>query len=114
MTTRYQKRHYEDVARIIVGHNGGLLDTYSPANHKCLADDFADLFAADNPKCCIHCGYVKGTTEICDSANGQLRDEHTFEYGFDRDQFLVACGLKPETEQGYADYVEAKIAGELD
>ncbi len=90
MTTRYQEKHYEDVAYIFATR--GMPDIVRAQ----LTGDFADLFAADNPKCCIHCGYVKGATEICDPAGGPLRDEHTFEYGFDRDQFLTACGLESE------------------
>ncbi len=90
MTTRYQQSQIEDVAEIIHDSTHQTLEGY-PFNW---AERFADLFAADNPKCCIHCGYVKGTTEICDSADGQLRDEHAFEYGFDREQFLEACGLE--------------------
>lgn len=64
-----------------------------------LAHDFADLFVTDNPKCCIHCGDTKGTTEVCASADGRLRDEHTFEYGFDPEQFLTACGLEGEAPE---------------
>ena len=95
--SRFTKEHYEDVARLLnkqpVASVGSLYQAV-----KRMGEDFAGLFAADNPKCCIHCGYVKGTTGICDSANGQLRDEHTFEYGFDREQFLAACGLEPVKE----------------
>ena len=103
MSSRYSKKHYEDVARILkeqaTYYSGIVNDGQAIVAGVVLGrtiQDFADLFTADNPKCCIHCGYVKGTTEICDSANGQLRDEHTFEYGFDREQFLAACGLKSE------------------
>ncbi|KKM24101.1 hypothetical protein LCGC14_1608510 [marine sediment metagenome] len=89
--SRYSKEHYEDVARIIVGHNGGLLDTYSPANHKCLADDFAELFAADNPPSthCWHCGSNRNVVTDCTHV------EHNYG-GFDREQFLTACGLEPQ------------------
>jgi len=90
--SRYSKQHYEDVARILNYQRYQACEDVSDALDE-VSDKFADLFVADNPKCCIHCGYVKGSTEVCDSANGQLRDEHTFEYGFDREQFLAACGL---------------------
>ena len=97
MTTRYQKSQIEDVARLIKDSwPEAVPEDVNEVILFSLANKFADLFAADNPKCCIHCGYVKGATDICDSADGRLRDEHTFEYGFDRDKFLTACGLKKE------------------
>ncbi|KKM72049.1 hypothetical protein LCGC14_1424500 [marine sediment metagenome] len=88
--SKFTKQHYEDVAT--------LLKKRSPAHPamimvKAVAIDFADLFATDNPACCIHCGYLEGTTDICDSSDGRIREEHLFEGGFDREQFLAACGL---------------------
>ena len=90
--SRYTKEHYEDVARLLRAHHleGNDCDVQD------VVRAFADLFATDNPILCIYCGYIKGTTEICDSADGRLRNEHLFEGGFDREQFLAACGLEPE------------------
>ena len=47
MTTRYQKRHYEDVAALLAPHGGlecAVTDCWTT-----LCAGFADLFAADNP-----------------------------------------------------------------
>jgi len=60
------------------------------------ASQFADLFAADNPPYCIHCGAPAITDEVCASAGGRLYDEHLFEGGFNLEQFLAACGLESE------------------
>jgi len=110
MSSRYSKRHYEDVARLLRCHHleGNDCDIYS------VAHAFADLFAADNPRCAfLDCQMHKG---------------------FDRARFLAACGLEPkncplcfcpskdgdvhpscaDTEQAYSDYVAGKMAGELD
>ena len=87
--SRYTKQHYEDVARILFEHSG-----YTTA--MVVTDDithaFADLFAADNPpnSRCWNCGDDKGTTSICTRPN----EGHNYG-GFDRDQFLKACGLEP-------------------
>ena len=87
MTTRYQKRHYEDVAEIVLNHIWHRPVGYMSRD---LAEDFADLFAADNPPFCSDCGDEKGTT-ICTHSCG---DHHAFIGGFDREQFLTACGHK--------------------
>ncbi len=94
MTTRYQKRHYEDVARLISGNMDATgLDKQRNGGLTALAHDYADLFAADNPPSsrCWTCGDDKGTTSICTRPDG----EHRFG-GFDREQFLAACGLESE------------------
>lgn len=83
MTIRYQKRHYENVARLLDKHHA------SPG----MCYDFADLFAADNPLICRQCGDDEGSTARC------LPDEPTVEHsydGFDRRRFLSACGLESE------------------
>ena len=90
MTTRYQKRHYEDVARILLEFV--LLSHVGPMTRD-LVNTFADLFAADNPPFCSDCGDEKGTTSICTHSCGS---HHVFIRGFDREQFLAACGLESE------------------
>ncbi len=91
MTTRYQKRHYEDVAGILHKYYEGI--AYGPGYNACIAIDFADLFAADNPPLCSACGDEKGTTSICAHSCGS---HHIFTGGFDRERFLAACGLESE------------------
>ncbi|KKL54077.1 hypothetical protein LCGC14_2269030 [marine sediment metagenome] len=114
MSSRYSKRHYEDVARIL---RADRMEARIRPEDDTLANvtaDFADLFAADNPRCAfLDCQMHKG---------------------FDRARFLAACGLEPkncplcfcpskdgdvhpscaDTEQAYSDYVAGKMAGELD
>ncbi|MEE9569451.1 MAG: hypothetical protein V3W37_08700 [Candidatus Binatia bacterium] len=98
MKTRYQESQIEDVAQILksqissalplnwVGH---IAETETNATVKRLAHRFADLFAADNPPTCIECGAHRDETD----PEGQCVN-HLFAYGFDREQFLEACGLK--------------------
>ncbi len=92
---RYSKGHYEDVADILrLRYN--YYHSYEPRIALgSTAQAFADLFAADNPPTCIHCGDDEGTTAVCISANGRTYDEHLFEGGFDRTAFLRACGIGP-------------------
>jgi len=85
---------YEDVARVIadVIHCYEFADSNgaTPAD---IINGLADLFAADNPLVCRQCGDDEGSTARC------LPDEPTVEHsydGFDREQFLAACGLKKE------------------
>ncbi len=81
MTTRYQSEHYEDVAAILRRRT-----SHPPLTHWCwevIGRDFADLFAADNPRRCT------------------LPANHEFHNcvlasGFNRKQFLAACGLESE------------------
>ena len=71
MASKYQKRHYEDVARVLtvayerVNYTEGLVMEKMPRvreHIQFIADDFAALFGADNPL-------------------------------FDRERFFKACGL---------------------
>ncbi len=72
--SRYSKEHYEDVATILKRQT-------APVS---LVNEFADLFAADNPPTC------------------QLSDHHSgvcsFGGGFNSGRFLVTCGLEPESK----------------
>ena len=99
--SRYTKEHYEDVARILSqrrapdpGEGLGRIRNTALTD---VANDFADLFAAD-PRYCIHCGDEASTTAVC-----PLHDEHLFEGGFDRARFLAACGLEAERDTGWPD-----------
>ncbi len=80
MTTRYQKRHYEDVAQLLKDHTA-----FAEPAVQDVALAFADLFAADNPLTC----------SIPDGHKGECNVEG----GFDREQFLAACGLESEGNQ---------------
>jgi hypothetical protein len=91
MKTRYQEKHYEDVAGILNTHRTSQTRwAWSNAASTVLAKAFADLFAADNPPGCIHCNKSPGVSSACRSP--YMR--HHFEGGFDREQFLAACGLE--------------------
>ena len=73
MTTRYQKRHYEDVACILADAVGiaadcDRADCGCKVESTAIVRDFADLFAVDNPL-------------------------------FNRDRFLSACGLDYEGKE---------------
>ncbi len=83
--SRYSKKHYEDVARILGHHNGPYADVVVPH----LTREFADLFAADNlPSThCWHCGSNRNVVTDCTHV------KHNYG-GFDREQFLAACGLE--------------------
>jgi hypothetical protein len=93
VVSRYSKQHYEDVARILAeeqhfqetsGRPEGLSAAGAVIN---LKHTFADLFAADNPKrCSFHGEHDTGYSEDCKIT------------GFDREQFLAACGLEPVPE----------------
>ena len=89
MTTRYQKRHYEDVASILHEAKRIEVDIGRLIPAAGYADEFADLFAADNPPRCIDCGAHRG-----EEADNAECTHHLFADGFDRDQFLAACGLE--------------------
>lgn len=113
--SRNTKEHYEDVARLLRRKGIDGIGEREPTRHRIIYA-FADLFAADNPACAfLDC---------------------TMHQGFDREQFLAACGLEPktttcplcscpsedgdvhpscaDTEQAYTDYVAGKIAGEFE
>jgi len=88
MSSRYSKRHYEDVARILKAEAIGWAPQFqAPVDH--LMSVFAGLFAADNPPTC-HCGATIGTSHPCNTGSGG----HVIEGGFDRELFLAACGLE--------------------
>jgi len=84
--SRYTKQHYEDVARILHKYYRGI--AYGPDYSPGIAKDFADLFATANPPICRLCGANPGD----DTSAG-----HDFIDGFNRIQFLAACGLEPDT-----------------
>ena len=82
MTTRYQKRHYEDVARILSYHmtTAGMDDEQERMQWLTwIAKSFVDLFAADNPRGCWR----------------TLHDKPCY-VPFNRADFLTACGLESE------------------
>jgi len=84
MTIRYQEKQIKDVALPI-----SRLEL-TPQMSRRVALDFVDLFAADNP---IRCRVVGGHDTPC--GIGCLSD------GFDRERFLVACGLESEGWYGH-------------
>ncbi len=83
--SRYTKEHYEDVARLLRAHHleGNDCDVQD------VVRAFADLFATDNLPFCRTCG-------IFHSAFHASEGLHDYGGGFDRDQFLTACGLEGE------------------
>ena len=102
----YTNQHYEDIAEVLLNTNPVMRldppytdrDSLQRATIVAIIQRFANLFAADNPAYCTHCS-CDGTIEcVCITAGGRTYDEHNFEGGFDRKQFLVACGLEPETD----------------
>lgn len=88
--SRYTREHYEDVARILSRERVA----QEPANRHGpiynLIYDFTDLFAADNPQACSVCRVPK--VDAIRHHDGS----HHFVGGFDREQFLAACGLQEE------------------
>jgi hypothetical protein len=97
MTTRYQKEHYEDVARLLKKRRpSDTLGAAAPVTAmmltwKAVCRDFADLFAADNPQRCtahVACPY--------NYSDGRDNDCHI--YGFDRERFLEDCGRTSEPD----------------
>ena len=84
MTTRYQKKHYEDVAAILcIGAAADVKLAVSDVTGT-LIRQFADLFAADNPGACS-CPPGEEHPSKCNMRGG-----------FDRERFLTACGLESE------------------
>ena len=91
---------YEDVARILHVAQGEALDVGGLAERHMdtttvgnLAHDLADLFTANNPAYCTHCDQPENTTEeVCHTPD----EKHNFEGGFDRERFLITCGLEKE------------------
>ncbi len=87
MTTRYQKEHYEDVAGLLRAAQ----EMFGEENEVIgiLAHSVSILFAADNPRKCRGCGLVE-------NINNALHQGYDWGGGFDREQFLAACGLESE------------------
>ena len=80
---KYQKEHYEDVAGILSEAKRIETDIGRLLPSEGYADEFADLFATDNPKrCSFHGDHNTGYSGDCKIT------------GFDREQFLEACGIK--------------------
>ena len=98
MTTRYQKSQIEDVAKVLHPYADASLKwgdgEYSTMDE--VARDFADLFAADNPPLCPNCKVsVAGARTDCPTPEAA----HNIG-GFDRAEFLSACGLG-ETKEAW-------------
>ena len=85
---RYTTAHHEDVAGILASYTLCKLPDRCESchNHRGTVMRFADLFAADNPPVC-EVGSNHGPDDICGPAC--LRG------GFDRAEFLRACGIEP-------------------
>lgn len=93
--SKYAKEHIEDVAkllrdRVTLSHVFG--DGSAWAEINTIAHHFVSLFAADNLPTCIDCGASRAEP----GPHGDECAGHLFEGGFDRDQFLTACGLERE------------------
>ncbi len=101
MNTRYQNEHYEDVTRILSTSTRHLCPLFQQGSifHKDRFDRcdvvaaFANLFAADNPSTCLHCGQIAELGDTC-PVEDEFRAHHAHTQGFDRERFLAACGLK--------------------
>lgn len=104
MSSKYSKEHYEDVAELLKNQTsqaaplnwiGCIAQTETNATVKRIAYRFADLFAADNPISCMRCRTLKANTRR--GVGCRYADEyHKWTGGFDREQFLTACGLESE------------------
>jgi len=98
MTTRYQERHYEDVAKALKENRAWAIELDSSHARGVMAatiGTFADLFAADNPPTCLHCGQEAiELSDTCPAGEG-FGAPHAHTQGFDRERFLTACGLEP-------------------
>ena len=93
IVSRYSKQHYEDVAKVLKENRAWARQMDSTHGRAVMAStigQFADLFAADNPPSthCWHCGSNRNVVTDCTHV------EHNYG-GFDREQFLAACGLEP-------------------
>jgi hypothetical protein len=93
MTTRYQKKHSEDVARILRDYlSKPTVGRVFHLDRPNICQDFADLFAADNPPVCRYCRNTpRSAWSLCVGPS-----THEYGGGFDRAQFLAACGLESE------------------
>ncbi len=97
--SRYNKEHYEDMALFIKelpspGSTPPPVKAIEVVKRR-IAERLADRFAADNPPTCIHCGRSGDeATGLCLGPQDYLN--HEVGGGFNREQFLAACGLKME------------------
>ncbi len=93
--------HYEDVAGLLratrekfigTGNTGEAQDAIGT-----LAHSFSILFAADHPDYdyCGHCGSGVDVTATCPNLGEREHHSYVHHEGFNRKQFLAACGLKP-------------------
>jgi hypothetical protein len=92
MTTRYQKRHYEDIAKILNSWAGTIEKDGKPYyfTHLHLCRDFAELFMNDNPPHCQNCGI----TDSGGAGRCAIRDiPHVYVRRFDYERFMTACGV---------------------
>ena len=101
MTTRYQESQIEDVADLLSAAIRN--NTQDDRAHQFIGQktiegicySFADLFVADNPPYdyCGHCGIQPPFHIPCVE-----REEHSIYHhkGFNRTDFLAACGLESE------------------
>ncbi len=103
MTTRYQKSQIEDVAQILRDAMLETIDDGKMASRymddttiENITYDFETLFAADNPPRCVNCGEPATTTGGGSCHYVPQLGEHNFEGGFNREEFLTACGLESE------------------
>ena len=90
-TRRYQKSQIEDVAEVLATELAFQIEGW-PGPVRNLVYAFADLFAADNPRRCACCGLPEGTLVGCFSQD----KKHASMDGFNRADFLAACGLESE------------------
>lgn len=106
MSSMYSKRHYEDMAIFVAelpspGSTPGPVKAIEVVKRR-IAERLADRFAADNPTN-VYCGYC-GTTEgnpsviLCPERGLGLVHSFIYHKGFDRERFLAACGLEPESK----------------
>ncbi len=100
MTPCYTQKHYGDVAKKLASHMGCVMGCIKSRNADgwcppSLANDFADLFAADSPVACTNCGDFRvAPSVVCTRPN----EGHNWTGGFDRARFLKDCGLKERGE----------------
>jgi hypothetical protein len=90
MTQNYQEKHYEDVARILRLRYQYYHSYEARLALESTAQDFADLFAADNPNIC--CNQPVGIEKVCLSRCPCAK--HHPRNGFDRGRFLAVCGIE--------------------
>ena len=94
--SKFSKEHYEDVARMLFPYTAtgpSNEEHYGSRAARLIAVDFADLFAADHPPSthCWHCGSNRNVVTDCTHV------EHNYG-GFNREEFLTACGAVNWTE----------------